>query len=428
MDRVTNRNDEPDIVDQLGRQTELLAALDTIVNATPPLVIGVFGDWGTGKTSFMRALQALLDEKKRDRYTRELPTDDLRYITRRAEEIFALHEHIETEPPKPSRRRRFFRKLFGKPKPTDDRSLEPPTNALTSLLTVWFNPWQHQFEKDPIFPLIDAIRRDQTKRWNRLNAKLKKFLDDPRARILGKVGLGLGSLISPAWLTALTGKAGSGAKAMIDHFANFQKEFETCIKELTRYHDGKLVIFIDDIDRCEAEYTVRILESLKLHLLNPHCIFVLGCAQERVIKALTSKLTDDPRDAADYLNKIIQLPMHLPPIYEWQLKRLLAALGRDDLAGDDDCVHLLHAYAGDNPRRLKRFLMWHDLEVRKVDNVKGLRNQADVFFKDPAVFLKINLMRFGASRHTVTLKRLEADRSGASRAEPVSEGEQETSE
>ena len=407
MDLATNLNDEPFNVDQLGRQTELLAALDTIVNAKPPLVIGVYGDWGTGKTSFMRALQALLDKNQRDKYAKSAKTDEAKYVFTRADEIFESHPPVISEPHKKG------------------NSTEVP---LESLLTVWFNPWQHQFEQDPIFPLIDAIRRDQTKRWIRLNAGLKRFLDDPRARILGKVGLGLGSLISPAWLTALTGKAGSGAKAMIDHFANFQKEFATCIEELTRYHGGKLVIFIDDIDRCEATYTVRILESLKLHLLNPHCIFVLGCARERVIKALTSKLTDDPGDAADYLNKIIQLPMHLPPIYEWQLKRLLAALGRDDLAGDDDCVHLLHAYAGDNPRRLKRFLMWHDLERRKVDHVAGLFDKASMFFQDPAVFLKINLMRFVAPRHTVTLKQLEADRSGERRAEPDSEGEQETSE
>ncbi|MEE8154048.1 MAG: P-loop NTPase fold protein [Phycisphaerales bacterium] len=404
---ATNLNDEPFIVDQLGRQTELLAALDTIVNAEPPLVIGVYGDWGTGKTSFMRALQALLDKNQRDNHAQSTKTDGAKYIFTRADEIFKTHPTVISEPDKKGNSKKV---------------------PLESLLAVWFNPWQHQFEKDPIFPLIDAIRRDQTERWTRLNAGLKTFLDDPRARILGKVGLGLGSLISPAWLTALTGKVGRGAKEMIDHFANFQKEFETCIEELTRYHGGKLVIFVDDIDRCEAAYTVRILESLKLHLLNPHCIFVLGCARERVIKALTSKLTDDPGDAADYLNKIIQLPMHLPPIYERQLKGLLQAIGRADLAGNDPCVKLLHAYAGDNPRRLKRFLMWHDLEVRKVDHVKELRGKTSMFFDDPAVFLKINLMRFVAPRHTVTLEQLMADLPGARRAEPKSEREEEASQ
>lgn len=407
MDRATNLNDEPFIVDQLGRQTELLAALDTIVNAKPPLVIGVYGDWGAGKTSFMHALQALLAKDQRDEHAKNAKTDEAKYIFTRADQIFKSHPTVISEP---------------------DKKGESGKVPLESLLSAWFNPWQHQFEQDPIFPLIDAIRRDQTKRWNRLNAGLKKLLDDPRARILGKVGLGLGSLVTPAWLTALTGKVGGGAKDIIDHFANFQKEFETCIEELTRYQGGKLIIFIDDIDRCEATFTVRILESLKLHLLNPHCIFVLGCARERIIKALATKLTDDPGDAADYLNKMIQLPMHLPPIYEGQLKGLLQAIGRDDLAGDDHCVKLLHAYAGDNPRRLKRFLMWHDLEVCKVDHVEDLRDKAVMFFDDPAVFLKINLMRFVAPRHTVTLEQLMADLPRARRAEPDSEREEEPSE
>lgn len=407
MVSVTNLNDEPFIVDQLGRQTELLAALDTIVNATPPLVIGVYGDWGTGKTSFMRALQALLDKNQRDEHAKSTKTDEAKYVFTRADEIFKSHPPVISEPDK---------------KGTSKKA------PLESLLAVWFNPWQHQFEDDPIFPLIDAVRREQASRWDKLTSRFKDIVEDPKFRIIGKAALGAMSMVGPGWFNALSRQIGDEAKEIMNRFNNFRQEFEQCMKELTQYRGGKLVIFIDDLDRCEAKYTVRILEALKLHLLNPHCIFVLGCARERVIKAVYDNITHDEQDAADYLDKIIQLPMHLPPIYEWQLKRLLAALGRDDLAGDDDCVHLLHAYAGDNPRRLKRFLMWHDLEMRKVYHVQELREKAAMFFDDPAVFLKINLMRFVAPRHTVTLEQLMADRPGARRAERDSDREEETSE
>lgn len=407
MDQATNLNDEPFLIDQLGRQTELLAALDTIVNAKPPLVIGVYGDWGTGKTSFMRALQTLLDKDQRDKHAKRTKIGDAKYIFTRADEIFNEHEEIDTEPDKKGKSKKV---------------------PLESLLTVWFNPWQHQFEKDPIFPLIDAVRREQASRWDKLTSRLKDIVEDPKFRIIGKATLGVMSMVGPGWFNALSRQMGDEAKEIMNRFNNFRQEFEGCLKELTQYQGGKLVIFIDDLDRCEARYTVRIFEALKLHLLNPHCIFVLGCARERVIKAVQDNITHDAKDAADYLDKIIQLPMHLPPIYELQLKGLLEALGRDDLASNDNCVKLLHTYAGDNPRKLKRFLMWHDLERRKVNHVKDLREKASMFFDDPSVFLKINLMRFVAPRHTVTLEQLMADRQGERRARLDSDEVEETNE
>ncbi len=68
-------NDEPVAFDELGRDTQLLGLVRIISRADPPLVIGVHGDWGEGKTSFMRVLQALLGEETRAAY-REIEERD----------------------------------------------------------------------------------------------------------------------------------------------------------------------------------------------------------------------------------------------------------------------------------------------------------------------------------------------------------------
>ena len=41
-------------------------------------------------------------------------------------------------------------------------------------------------------------------------------------------------------------------------------------------NEGKLVIFVDDLDRCLPENAITVLESLKLFIGHAHCIFVLG--------------------------------------------------------------------------------------------------------------------------------------------------------
>jgi predicted KAP-like P-loop ATPase len=56
-------SDEPTLKDKLGRE-DLVAEIATLAaTSDPPLVLGVHGDWGSGKTSFMQQIRALLQDK-----------------------------------------------------------------------------------------------------------------------------------------------------------------------------------------------------------------------------------------------------------------------------------------------------------------------------------------------------------------------------
>ena len=55
---------------------------------------------------------------------------------------------------------------------------------------------------------------------------------------------------------------------------------------------SRMVIFIDDLDRCEDEHILRLLEALKLYLNSRYCVFVLGLDSAAVKRALKrSQLT-----------------------------------------------------------------------------------------------------------------------------------------
>lgn len=357
------RNDEPVAFDELGRDTQLLGLIRLISRADPPLVVGVHGDWGEGKTSFMRVLQALLGCNGRDAY-RKIEQQD------------------------------------GLPKPwLSDRAqavLKEPQSKTDDILTVWFNPWEHQFEDEPVMPLLDAIRHQQASHWTRIKSKFKRVVEDPKFRIIGKAALGVAKMVGPGWFSALSRQIGDEARAVIDSFSQFRDEFEKCMEELTRQSGGRLVVFIDDLDRCEAQYVVKILESLKLHLLNRHCVFVLGCAEQRVRDCLQKKMELSPDEAGEYVEKIVQLPLHLPHVWDRNFKRLLSHLGWERFGQQEPCFKLLRTFAGDNPRRLKRFLYWYHMERAMVGFVSGLSEQAAVFVKDEAMFLKIKLLQFEA--------------------------------
>jgi hypothetical protein len=92
---------------------------------------------------------------------------------------------------------------------------------------------------------------------------------------------------------------------------------------------GRVVVFVDDLDRCPPERIVQVLDAIKLFLDVPGCVYVLGLDREIIEQAVKTKFEnyDNPSDEAQqYLEKIISLPFDLPPLSEKQMKDLVDGL------------------------------------------------------------------------------------------------------
>ncbi|MGH8553264.1 MAG: P-loop NTPase fold protein, partial [Methylococcales bacterium] len=59
----TLHSDEPTLTDSLDRQGLVAEIAEAAATATPPLVLGVHGDWGSGKTSFMKCVKEHLEQE-----------------------------------------------------------------------------------------------------------------------------------------------------------------------------------------------------------------------------------------------------------------------------------------------------------------------------------------------------------------------------
>src|SRR5690606_21563199 len=60
---------------------------------------------------------------------------------------------------------------------------------------------------------------------------------------------------------------------------NVREKFAEAVKELVSVDGskaGRVVVFIDDLDRLEPRKAVELMEALKLFLDVPHCVFVLA--------------------------------------------------------------------------------------------------------------------------------------------------------
>jgi len=96
----------------------------------------------------------------------------------------------------------------------------------------------------------------------------------------------------------------------------------------------KLVIIIDDLDRCEPEVAFAIFEAMKLYLNFDNCIFLLGIDQkaiERIIELKYEKEHNQNTKATSklYLEKIVQDVFHIPLLDKDRKLQYFKTLAKD---------------------------------------------------------------------------------------------------
>jgi hypothetical protein len=103
------------------------------------------------------------------------------------------------------------------------------------------------------------------------------------------------------------------------------REFRQDFKELLEETKIKtLVVIIDDLDRCMPDTIIETLEAIKLFLFVPRTAFILG-ADERLVKyAVRRRFPELPGERVevgrDYLEKLIQFDIRVPPLGRAELE------------------------------------------------------------------------------------------------------------
>lgn len=97
----------------------------------------------------------------------------------------------------------------------------------------------------------------------------------------------------------------------------FETEFKELVKEYLENNEAeKIVIFIDDLDRCNHLKVINTLETIKTFLNIHGCIFLIACDPDVVVRAVIESnkiLGFTQRDGAYYLEKFFQHVVFIPP-------------------------------------------------------------------------------------------------------------------
>lgn len=226
-----------------------------------PVTVGLFGDWGSGKSSLMTMIEKSLSTDKNilcvrfNSWTFE-GYDDLRA---------ALMEEIY--------------------------------DALKSELT---NPEKAK-------NLLDRLRRRID--WFRVAGLTVRGVMAISSGGLGEAG----SVTSISDLAPLWKSGVDKDEAPQDTVRGFRTDFEELIDKASV---RTLVVFIDDLDRCLPPRIIDTLEAVRLFLSIPHTAFVIAASETVIQKAVETRYPEYEVEKEEigqqYLEKLVQIPFRIP--------------------------------------------------------------------------------------------------------------------
>jgi energy-coupling factor transporter ATP-binding protein EcfA2 len=375
---------------------------DVILHTSPQFAIGIFGDWGSGKTTLMRTIERVL---------------------------------------------------------TDQSAADPLHDRKKDVIPVWFNAWRYEREQHLIVPMLDTLREGLAT-W----ARDKDPADDGRglarqaATAVGRAARALAAGLSIK-ASILTAEVTLEPKRILDQWqddssADDPKSFyhasfrimQDAVAQFVGTSQRRIVMFIDDLDRCLPMSALEVIESMKLFFDLPGFVFVVGLDRKVVERAVelkyegfsstrpgdgdpmggsTAGMNTDasrpangiaaPRDSAsgsvagasarrswisgtDYIKKIFQVSFSLPPVsrddLELFFRDVVSAADLEPTQKSDllDVVwpHLDEATGQDsgsvNPREVKRFINGYTIQMKLL--------AAKIGSPDPNIVLAIQNLGF----------------------------------
>ena len=276
----------------------LVAAIEATVRAEHllPVTVGVFGDWGSGKSTVMKLARKTLDED-------------------------------------------------------------------ADILCVHFNGWLFEGYEDAKAAILGTIL-DRLSDKKGLGAEAREAIGKlvervnwfRMASLVGSAAMMTHSLSPEATMLATGLQAVPNLEGVLKKAPEGENEirrtirgFETDFRKLLETTGIRsVVVFIDDLDRCLPTTIMSTLEAIRLFVFVPGMAFVIAADERLVRRAVRQHFPDvtaedlevqanypssDP--GREYLEKLIQVPIHVPPLSRAEIATYVNLLFAQLHLGDD---------------------------------------------------------------------------------------------
>lgn len=180
-------------------------------------------------------------------------------------------------------------------------------------LPIYYNSWLYDCHHDPLISLLFVLVKECGKY---VSTKVdSKSLGDKILSILSSLNLP-GAQIANSIDKAKSSFKGKDILEEVKTAEEIRNIVKQILDEIITESAQKLVIFIDELDRCKPSYAIELLERIKHYFDDDRIIFVTSLYKEQLVHTI-SKYYGEAFDSTGYLNKFFDINIYLPEIPEY---------------------------------------------------------------------------------------------------------------
>lgn len=248
--------------DQLGRFEELSQFVRLLNSIDDNCTIALDGDWGSGKTFFIKQVQMIIDA---------------------------------------------YNGRLDKTCSTDIQGKFGDINRV-SQITVYYDAWENDGEADPLLSILYEI-------ITAFDYDIKNFYTNEAGQIPKTLLTSIFERLSIKYLNVSVkdtlGKLSSeNPFAQIQNNKDLKEEISNFLQEIKIERGDKLIIFVDELDRCNPTYAVKTLERIKHYFSSPDIIFVFAINSRELQNTIKQYYGTD-FNAYQYLDRFFDLKIDL---------------------------------------------------------------------------------------------------------------------
>lgn len=273
--------------DALGRNKDLFSFVHMLNSIDGNCAISLDAPWGAGKTFFVKQVKMVLD---------------------------ALNENIDKAHTEDDDR---IKTVWDKAMENKDVEIQP-------FVSVYYDAWQNDNDNDPIISLVYSITQSMAVDFS--------FKTKPDFLNIGAAIFELRKGIPITKMVEIMKR--DDALEEIRQEKNLQELVAKFLESLLTEKGNRLVVFIDELDRCNPVYAIKLLERIKHYFANEQITFVFSINLAELQHSV-KKFYGAGFDASRYLDRFFDLRLELPPVNN---ERFYYSLGlTNDRMIDDVC-------------------------------------------------------------------------------------------
>ncbi len=277
------------------------------------------------------------------------------------------------------------------------------------------NPWEYEDHADVKGTLIAQILQALEDRFGEtagVGEKVKNLLKRISwSRVT--TALAKGALTMQWDIQQLVEAFTPKEKDKPESMAGFRDAFAELIDGLPDVQ--RVVVLVDDLDRCLPRAVMATLEAIKLFLSVRKMVFIIAADQDMVRNAIAADLANAPRGetfAKHYLDKIVQLPVSLPRLAPQEAEAYVGLLLSRTECDDDQYRALVdHCRARRSQSTFPLLGDMHELPWRPDEELLVLAGQLTYGLRSDRVSnpreIKRFLNAFGVRRHIAIARGLD---------------------